>query len=786
MIRSRGAIMGPWWIAFALLGCIVVGCATPDAPPAESQSSTATTASRDARATWDPQPSLILISIDTLRSDRLPIYGYDGVETPAIDALRAESILFERAYSHVPLTLPSHVSILSGRLPNEHGIRDNAGYRFDAEAHPYLPVLLGAAGYNTAATVSSYSLDRRAGIDVGFDLYDDRMEETGSVDLWGTERLGPSTLKVAVDWLDQTLSSDGETPFFLFFHIFEPHLPYTPPEPFRSRWGETYEAEIAAADAVVGNLIDALRERGVWDDAAVILVSDHGEGLMDHGEYGHGILIYREAIQVPLLLKLPRGERGGASSSVPVPVIDVFATLTEFAGVDSPPTRSRSLLDSLEPDTDEREIYSETFYPLLNYGWSELRSLIVGPWQYIEAPTPELYDLLADPAQTDNVLSAERRTYARLRDQLGAYDVALEAPADVDEETRAKLEALGYLSGGGAVAQDDGPLPDPKDVLSGIWRRMEEGYGHYRAGRYAEAVPVFRSLVADQPELTDAWVHLGTSLRRLGRLDEALEAYQRGLELSRGEGPVALLIARVLMELGRFDEAASHVELALEASPGPAGELLAELDLARGQPARAKDRLENLRADGASTIGAERLLGMAWLQLGELEAAIDILEPLAREHPRAVVLNALALAYFEAGRNRDAAMAAERVLATQPDNAAALETAGLAALAEDDLGTARDRLEAAVQHDPRRSNAWNLLGVVRFRVGDAEGALDAWEQAARDPRQLDALFNLGLTAARMGETERARGALERYVATAPPGPDVAQARALLERLESSP
>ena len=245
---------------------------------------------------------MVIISIDTLRADHLPIYGAAGPETPAIDALAKDSVVFENAYSHVPLTLPSHVTILTGLLPKDNGVRNNLGYRFDSAAHPSVPTLLKARGYATGAAVSAYVLRGATGLAAAFDDYDDQMDRASEGTAMGeVQRPGARTVAVAVRWVN----TRRDQPFFYLLHLFEPHAPYAPPEPFKSRYAaHPYDGEIAAADAVLGQFLEALKSGGVYDRATIILLSDHGEGLGDHGEAQHGIFLYREAIHVPLLLKL--------------------------------------------------------------------------------------------------------------------------------------------------------------------------------------------------------------------------------------------------------------------------------------------------------------------------------------------------------------------------------------------------------------------------------------------------------------------------------------------------
>ena len=313
--------------ALAVLAALGTGCARRS-KPAESF----------------PNAPVVLISVDTLRSDHLPFYGYAGVETPALSALREDSILFSNAWSQVPLTLPSHASILTGRLPGDHGIHDNLGYLLRKDV-PTIAELLKKQGYATGAAISCYVLKAVSGIGRGFDLYDDDVDSAeGRLSLGRVQRAGPETESRLEKWVAER--KDGE-PFFAFLHLYEPHTPYEPPEPFKSRYAKVpYDGEIATSDALVGRFLAVLKQRGIYDRALIVFLSDHGEGLGEHGEAEHGMFLYREALQVPLLVKLPGSRRANTSVASAVPLTDVFTTIGLAAGVPGfvPPAETESLL----------------------------------------------------------------------------------------------------------------------------------------------------------------------------------------------------------------------------------------------------------------------------------------------------------------------------------------------------------------------------------------------------------------------------------------------------------
>jgi len=530
---------------------------------------------------------VVLISIDTLRADHLPMYGYKAVDTPALDSLRRDSILYANAFTATPLTFPSHTSLLTGVLPAVHGVRDNVGYVLDVGKItrgelPFLPWLLKQRGYATGGAVSAYVLLGKNGLKTGFDFYEDAIEFRQNRGLGGLQRPGGETLRLSAAWLRKAAGSSGK-PFFFFFHIYEPHTPYQPPEPFASRYKLPYDGEIAAADQIVGKLIAELKSLGAYDRSLVVLLSDHGEGLGDHGEDEHGVLLYREAIHVPLLLKLPRSQRAGATAQAPVGLTDVAPSILELVGLPRPKLLGvGSLVAALDGAVAQptRRIYSETFYPRLHFGWSDLASLADARWHYIEGPSSELYDMGSDPAETRNLLAAERRVYADLRKEMQGYDRRLAAPTAVDEETRKAMMSLGYVaSGAGATS---GPLPDPRSRI-GALADLKVGFEHTSRHEYKEAVEAYRRVLATNPQMVDAWEFLAAALQKLGQKDDALEAYRTALRISHGSPHIAVEAASLYFDMGQLDEAATHARMALTTNASFAHGLLAQIALAKGK-----------------------------------------------------------------------------------------------------------------------------------------------------------------------------------------------------------
>ena len=531
---------------------------------------------------------VVLISIDTLRADRLPIYGYDKVATPSIDGLRSDAILFERAYTHIGLTLPSHSSIFSGLLPLDHGVRDNIGYRFAVDL-PTLPALMKELGYATGAFVSAYVLRSDTGLARGFDVYDDDVEFEAGKQLGALQRAGPETLERAAEWLQEVYKE----PFFLFFHIYEPHAPYEPPAPTAAGHSAAYDGEVAAADAVIGGLLSELEQLGVYDDALIVLLSDHGEGLMDHGEMDHLVLIYREVLQVPLLLKLPGGQGAGTTVSAPAQLTDVAATLLSLLGFEQDSRAAGvSLLGLGDEENADRLILSESVYPRVHFGWSDLASMIDGDFHFIDGPDPELYNLREDPGEKHNILLDQRAAARRMRSAIESYDRTLQTPAEVDPETRESLQALGYLSGGARATQ--GPLADPKSrihVISDLGRAAVLA----REGKNKEAAEVFVEVLEEEPGMPFAWQQLSVVLQKEGDRQAALEAMIKALELSAGRSDLAASVAELYFESGNLEQARTHAELALPISP-KAYEVLANVALREGDLDAAEGHIEQALA----------------------------------------------------------------------------------------------------------------------------------------------------------------------------------------------
>ena len=559
---------------------------------------------------------MFVVVIDTLRSDHLPFYGYPGVETPALSGLRRESILFEKAYSHVPLTLPAHACLFTGTLPAVHGVLDNGGYRIEASV-PTLAETLKRQGYATGGAVSAIVLTGTSGISRGFDFYQDSIEPASlGRPVNEVRRAGDETAGLLIQWLDGV----KEKRVLGFLHLYEPHAPCEPGEPFRSRYPNAYDAEVATADAIVGTFLEHLKKTGFYDRSLIVFLSDHGEGLGDHGEDEHGVFLYRESIQVPLLVKLPRrdGEEkpafAGSSVSVPVPLIDVMTTIGKTLAIPGfqPPPETYSLVDlATGARPPDRRILAETFFPKIRFGWSELRSLVDGRWQYIEAPRPELYDLEKDPAERSNLVDGKPDPLRSMKIDLEKRKTAFKAPQAVDPEQARKLASLGYLSM--TSSPGGGPPPDPKDEIATL-QLLKEGLGLARAGRFQESAQALEKLLARNPRIVDAWESYAQVLVQIGRPEKALEAIRKTVELSPPDRTNYLLsVANVCMQIGRFDDALAHAELAVSRGDTGGHEVKARAYLAKNDLVRAE-------VEARRSIATRKTRKRSYLVLAEIEA----------------------------------------------------------------------------------------------------------------------------------------------------------------------
>lgn len=506
-----------------------------------------------AMAAATVQPSIILITVDTVRADRMGFLGSLRGLTRNLDVLAHHSVVFTRAYSQVPLTNPSHATILTGTYPQFHRVNDFAIPL--ASDLPDLPDMLHAHGYSTAAFVGASILDPKGtapGFDRGFDTYNAKA---------GARRPGSAVIELALTWLKAHASG----PFFLWVHLYDPHAPYQPPEPFRSRYpAEPYDATIAYADSVLGDFLTQLRAMGLYDRTLIALMSDHGEALGQHGEREHGYFLYDETIHVPLLIKLPNQRFSGRRVETHVGLVDVAPTILQIVGLPIPAAvQGQSLMPLLKlPSTEasgsppeplsDRQIYSETDYPYLTFGWSPLRALRSNQYLFIDAPRKELYDQSADASAGHNLAADSPAVTETMKALLDSFrsKTANSSPLPksvLDAQQAKKLNALGYVASGQdeVIQASDQARRDPKDMIE-VANRVTEALRDMSQGRYQEALPALQYALAQEPDssainrmFAEACLHLHDYKNVVSALRKALQLgsdtvavhYQLGLAL---------------------------------------------------------------------------------------------------------------------------------------------------------------------------------------------------------------------------------------------------------------
>ncbi len=527
------------------------------------------------RLRGDADYSVILVTVDTLRADKVGCYGNPRVRTPAMDALAASGIRFENCIAQTPLTLPSHTTIMTGTLPIHHGVRDNGGFVVPSELTT-LAELFKARGYDTAAFIAAYVLDGKWGLDQGFDTYFDQFDLSRyeKISLGEVQRPGNEVIDEALAWIEG--KKDGK--FFAWIHLYDPHTPYLPPEPYFSEYPQNpYLGEIAFTDSQLARLSDYISRQAFRDRLFLVLAADHGESLGEHEETTHGFFVYQEALHVPLIVVTPFRELRGVVSPATVGLVDVMPTVCDMAGIAVPAeVQGTSLVASFFAPgaATGRLAYAETFYPRFHYGWSDLRSVQDGRFKLILAPVPELYDLDKDPDEARNLVYLEKRVFQDLSARAEALmeeagQNALEVDLTrIDEETREKLAALGYIGSFTDTSKvRDAKLADPKDKI-GIFNELTKAREAGMSGDIDEAVRTISAIIAEDPTISDAFFALGNVLYKARRFEEAIEAFRKSLELKPDDSFPVINISNSYQSMGRFDEAErfvlDHIALGFE------------------------------------------------------------------------------------------------------------------------------------------------------------------------------------------------------------------------------
>jgi arylsulfatase A-like enzyme/tetratricopeptide (TPR) repeat protein len=650
----------------------------------------------------EPRLDVLLITIDTLRAGALHTYGNASASTPTIDALAEGGVRFLAAHSHNVETLPSHSNILSGRYPLDHGVRGNSGFRFPRETAT-LATLLKAQGYRTAAFVSAFPLSSRFGLDRGFDVYDDSfLSGEAALALDRQERHGPETIAAARAWWD----AQGDAPKLLWVHLYEPHFPYEPPEPYRSRFpGEPYLGEVAAADAALAPLLQPIEQAGEGGRTLVVLTGDHGESLGEHGERTHGIFAYEGPLHIPLIAYCPRLFARGTVAQ-PVRHVDILPTVLDALGQAAPGGLSgRSLLPLLAGRQQATApSYFEALSGMTNRRWAPLYGVIRDRWKYIDLPLPELYDLASDPREERNLVASRPQELEDMRTLLAgvrAGDQGVQATRE-SEDTRERLRALGYVSGSEGGPKTHYTADDDPKRLIALDALLQTVTARERAGDLAGARAVAEDIVRQNPQMALALVQLASLQGEQGDLAAAVATAQRAVALNPDDPESAALLGRFLDESDRAPEAVALLE----------------------PYARALDPYPDVLL----------AYGVALAQVGRGDEALAVLQ-------KAAYGASAAMAFVDIGT--------VHLMARRP-------------------ARAREAFEKALALNPRIPRAHNALGVIAAQAGDADAAIGWWTKALGvDPRDRDTLFNLGTMLVQRGRQDEGLAYLGRARAMKP-------------------
>jgi arylsulfatase A-like enzyme/Flp pilus assembly protein TadD len=653
-----------------------------------------------------PPPNVILITIDTVRADHVACYGATDVKTPTLDGLARDGIVFERAISQVPLTWPSHAAILTGTYPFQNGVQDFTGQPLDQRFRSVAQVFK-QQDYATGAVVSAFVLDRSWGLARGFDFYDDafsaetfRQKDIGLVD----RKAGESVTR-AISWLQKT----PRHPFFFWLHLYDPHSPYDPPEPFRTEYrGHLYDGEIAYADHELGRLIAWLKQNREYGHTAIVLLSDHGESLGEHGEKEHGFFVYNSTVHIPLIVKPPAGSgfRPGRVAR-PVETVAVAPTLTRLAGMKDDIQKQFPAPGLLGGNTESDTAgYSEGFYSFSSFGWSPLHALQTNRYHYIEAPARELYDVLADPQEKNNLASQQTATVAVLEDKLQAllrqnpFKPGGSGSSGLSPDALEKLRALGYVAYRSPVSPEAlaAGLPDPKSKLWEFNAILGAGDA-FHSGDFQTGETLLAQVQEKDPNMYIVPFMLGEAATRQQKWEVASTLFQRCLRLNPNFDQAMTGLSRVLMYLGKTDEAVQWLRSALKQNPA------------------------NYRA---------------WYQLGLIESKTDSNAAIA-DYEKGISIQGsfaplrrdLGLLYFQQQNYAEAVKHLSKAAELGVNDAPLYNFLGISYGHTDRLAKAVESYKHALKLDPALAEAHLNLGFAYQKLGQAPSARKEYTEACR-------------------------------------------------------
>lgn len=691
--------------------------------------------------------NLLLITLDTTRADRIGAYGYKPAKTPTLDALAASGTLFEQAYAQAPLTLPSHCSMMTGRYPREHGVRDN-GRNALGKSLPTLAETFKKNGYATGAFVASFVLDSRFGIDRGFDIFRDEMDQV-SFRTQPLEWQQPASVVAdrALEWLP----SMKDKPFFAWVHFYDAHEAYAPPEPFSGPDVLPYDGELAYIDSQVKRLTDWVQAAGLAGKTLIVVVGDHGEAFGEHEENGHSDFVYDENLHVPLWFSHPTAIPKQRRIPALVEILDMYPTLLRLFGWEAPEgLMSRSLTPAfVDGKLADAEIYAESMFVYYSFHWAEQRSLLTRDWKYISSTKPELYHRADDPNERDNLAAKDSRTAEKLRKKLRERWESMvpgqAADAELDPETLRKLRSLGYMGGKTGPAKEefltDG-LPDPKSHRATILK-LRMGKALMERAKTPEdtkwVIPLLEHVVSESPRSQIFHVLLGAACLKARELERASAAFKEAVKLDPTNAEALSFLAQALVRLRRIPEALEHFEAAvrLDDLNSDAHFRYAEGLMVAGQTERAVEEYRRAIdlfpdfAEGHVKLGqALKQLNLGAESTPHFAKASQLLKDAIAKNPDDAELRfRLGAVLVGTDRSAEAIEQLRGALAINPKDGPTLVFLAAALEAHGDLTEAESVILQATTNDEVAAEAFHALGVLRNKTGHEAQAVEAYETA---------------------------------------------------------
>ncbi len=583
--------------------------------------------------------NILLVTVDTCRADRLGCYGYGPAQTPVMDSIADQGVLFSSAFALQPITLPSHATIMTGTHPAHHNVMDNGLYALPGEALTLAEALQGQ-GFSTAAVVSAFVVQRQFGLDQGFDHFDDMLSTGGDEGVGYREMPATETSDRAVEWIEE----NKDKRWMLWVHYFDPHAEYEAPERFRQAAGHPYDAEIAYVDHELSRVMAALDNNGLREKTLLILTSDHGEGLMEHAEPTHAVFLYDSTMHVPLVVSLPGAVPEGRRVERTVSLMDVAPTVLAALGIEVPEKmQGRSLLPLIYNETEGWEqapVVMETEAPWNNFGWSPLRAVRHQGFKYVEAPRPELYDLAADPGETENVYEQNRgraeamkKTLERQR-KLLAENALKGGARPMDRETRESLASLGYLFTGGQGERPSNAMPDPKDKTE-VLSRMREAVAMKSRGRPEKAVAIMEELLEGEPRNRRVMNILATWHFSMNDYKKTERILKRIIRVHPGFDEAYYNLGAVYVATGRYEEAMQTAKTMMEKNPrsAKAYNIYGSALFRREKYARASEYFKKATKLYPGFAEYHFNLGMCYKRLGKQAKALQAIARALRINP---------------------------------------------------------------------------------------------------------------------------------------------------------